>query len=306
MNSFEYLCRLTAVIFSIIGIAVSSYAQSGERWEASFEATSFYDSQLAVEEADVSQESGDIGIQLGVNLNFKPVKTETLDVEIAYKFGQTLHTEFSEFDLQSHRASASLTRRIGKVRIGLRADGTNIRLANDPFLNLLSVSPSVGIFLQESVFLRGHIQVAEKSFTELEQRNASIQQAGANLFRFHKGGRGYLQGSLLLERENAVDPALDFDGVSGSVAWKHPLGSDRDAPSIKLTADYRHRDYDAITPVMGAERTETRFRTGADLECILTQELSAEIAYRYTDRNSNFPSADYNEHRAALKLMFRF
>jgi hypothetical protein len=305
MNVQHPLARIAATCLAVVALFAPTTSQAEERWEATFKTSAFYDSQLVIEETDVSREAGDVGIKIGANLAFKPVDTDTLDAKVSYDFGQTLHSEFDEFDLQTHRVDVSMTRKVGKVRLGLRADATHVQLAGDPFLDIYSASPSVSAFLTDHVFLRAHARFAEKQFDDLERRNASTQQAGVNLFRFHKNGRGYLLASAQVEREDANDPVLDYDGIKASVTFKHPLNADKNAPSFKLTADYRERDYDLVTPSIGEEREERRYRAGADLETNLTSNLRIEVGYNYTDRNSNLPSANYIEHRVETGLVLR-
>ncbi|WP_265529630.1 porin family protein [Sphingomicrobium marinum] len=296
--------RCKALLLTIMGLAIPVSAQAEDRWEATFKASTFYDSQLVIEEADVSREAGDAGLKLGANLEFRPVDTDALDVKVSYDFGQSLYADFDEFNLQTHRVDASVTHTIGKVRIGLRADATHIRLAGDPFLNLVSASPSVSAFLADDIFVRGHLRIAEKTFTDLDHRDASVSQVGINLFRFHKKGRGYLLAGAQVEREDAVDPVLDFEGVSASLTFKHPLNEAANGPTVKLTSDYRERDYSVITPSIGEPRTENRFRVGGEFEFGVRDNMRAELTYRYTDRNSNLVSANYAEHRAEAGIVF--
>lgn len=301
---FYAFLRHVALLLVVAGLFNPVSAHAEDSWEATFKASTFYDSQLVIEEADVSREAGDAGIKIGANLEYRPIDTDRLDFKVSYDFGQSLYADFDEFDLQTHRVDASLTRTVGKIRIGLRADATHIRLAGDPFLNLVSASPSVSGFVSEDVFVRGHVRIAEKTFTELERRDASVAQAGINLFRFHKKGRGYLLASAQVEHEDAVDATLDFEGVSASLAFKHPLDKEADGPTFKITTDYRERDYAVVTPSIGEQRSENRFRAGAELEFGVMDKLRAELNYRFTDRNSNLASADYTEHRAEAGLIF--
>ncbi|NNC48169.1 MAG: hypothetical protein HKO13_07035 [Sphingomonas sp.] len=304
MNEAYAFLRCMALILAMVGLASPAAALADDQWEATFKASSFYDSQLVIEEADVSRKAGDLGFRIGANLEYRPIDTDKLDVKVSYDFGQSVYMEFDDFDLQTHRVDASLTRTFGKIRIGLRADATHIRLADDPFLNLVSASPSISAFLAEEVFVRAHLRVAEKTFSELDRRDASVSQAGINLFRFHEKGRGYLLASAQVEREDAVDPILDFDGISASLAFKHPLNDAAGGPTFKLTSDYRIRDYSAVTQSIGEQRSENRFRLGGELEIGLMDNLRAEFTYRFTDRNSNLASADYTEHRAEAGLVF--
>lgn len=303
IGAYAYL-RCIAIFLAMVGLACPASARNDNQWEATFKASSFYDSQLVIEEADVSREAGDLGFKIGANLEYKPIDTEKLDLKVSYDFGQTVYTEFNDFDLQTHRVDASVTQTFGKIRVGLRADATHIRLAGEPFLNLVSASPSVSAFLADDVFVRGHARIAQKTFSELDRRDASVAQAGINLFRFHKKGRGYLLASAQVEREDAVDPILDFDGVSASLAFKHPLNNAVSGPTFKITGDYRERDYAAVTPSIGEQRSENRFRLGGEFEIGLRSNLRAQVTYRYTDRNSNLASADYTEHRAEAGLVF--
>ena len=117
--------------------------------------------------------------------------------------------------------------------------------------------------------------------------------------------RAYVALTGEYESENAVDPQFDFDGLRLAADLQVPLPGIENAEA-NFRYSYRTRDYDNITPSIGEPREEDRSRFESGVEIPIVANLAFEAEYQYTDRNSNLPSADYNEHLIAAVLKYQF
>ncbi|MCJ7420520.1 hypothetical protein [Sphingomicrobium astaxanthinifaciens] len=267
------------------------------------EAGAVYDSQLVVDEIDLEQADGDVAFRLGADLEYQPVDTDAFELEFGYDFGQSIYLDFDEFNLQSHVADVNASTRIAGARLGARYAFSHYRLGGDALFDMQSIAPSISGFVADGVFARAFYTYNDKDFSVLDGRDATGNQLGASVFKFFNNNAGFVSVSGRWEEEDAVDPAFDYDGFVVGADLKLPIAGGRDGPHVQFGIDYRDRDYKAITPSIGEIRTEDRFRGEVELSVPVGAGLSAEIGYRYTNRSSNLPSADYTENRLSAGMV---
>lgn len=284
--------------------ALAPQALMAQDFSLEVEAGGFYDSQLVVDEIDIKQAEGDFGIKLGAQAEFEAIDTDSFELEFGYDFGQTLYSEFDEFNLQSHGADVSAATRIGGARLGARYAFSHYRLDGDALFDMHSITPSISGFVADEVFARAYYRYADKDFATRDGRDATGNQIGASAFKFFNKNAGFVSVSGHWEDEDAVDSQFDYDGFVLGADVRLPLAGTRDGPRVQFGVDYRDRGYKAITPSINAVRSEERIRGEAELTWPLSDSLRIQTDYRYTDRSSNLPSADYQEHRVSAGLVF--
>lgn len=265
----------------------------------------FYDSQLVVDEIDIQQSDGDLGFKLGANVELEAINTDAFELELGYDFGQTIYAEFDQFNLQSHVADVNTSARIGGARFGVRYAFSHYRLDGEPLFDMHSITPSVAGFVADEVYARAYYSYMDKDFSTRDGRDATGNQIGASVFKFFSNSAGFVSVSGRWEGEDATDTQFDYDGFALGADLRLPLAGTRDGPRVQFGVDYRDRNYQAITLLINEVRTEDRIRGKAELTWPLNDTLRLETDYRYTDRNSNLPSADYQEHRVSAGLVFQ-
>lgn len=267
------------------------------------EAGTFYDSQLVVEDVDLQQSQGDVGFRLGADVEVTAVDTDRFDLEVGYKFGQTLHSDFSQFDLQSHVGDVRVTTRVGGARLGLRYAYSDYSLGGDGLFSSHTITPSISGFVAEDLYVRTFYSYIDQNFDVDNGRDAEVHQVGVSAFKFYADNAGFVSLRGRFEDEDAFDPQFSFQAFDLTAEVRVPLGT-RDDPHFDISASYRNRDYDGITPSIGVPRDEDRLRGEVEFEFPLNERFRLEADYRYTDRSSNLPSADYVEHRFGLTAVF--
>lgn len=285
---------------AIVCIPTTAFAQEVS---LELEAGTFYDSQLVVEDVDLQQSEGDFGFRLGADLEVTAVDTESVDLELGYRFGQTLYSDFSQFDLQSHVGDVRVTTRVAGARLGLRYAYSDFNLGGDGLLSSHTLTPSVSGFVSDGLYVRGFYTYSDKDFDTSDGRDAELHQLGLSAFKFYADNAGFFSLRGHYEEEEAFDPQFSFDGFNLTAEVRVPLGT-RDDPHFDVSASYRSRDYDGITPSIGEPRDEDRLRGEVEFVFPLNERFWLEADYRYTDRSSNLPTADYVEHRFGLSAFF--
>lgn len=294
----------TARLLACSAILVPTGAYAQDDFSVELEAGAFYDSQLVVDEIDLEQADGDVAFRLAADFEYQAIDTDAFDLEVGYDFGQSVYLDFDDFNLQSHVADISASTRVEGVRVGARYAFSHYRLGGDALFNMHTITPSISSFIADGVFARAFYTYNDKDFSAFDGRDASGNQVGASVFKFFNNNAGFVSLSGRWEDEDAVDPAFDYDGFVVGADLKIPFQNDRNGPFVQFGIDYRDRDYKAITPSIGEIRTEDRFRGEAELSIPIFNGFNAELGYRFTDRSSNLPSADYIENRVSAGMVW--
>ena len=279
-------------------------AAAQDSFSLELEAGTVYDSQLVVDEIDVEQSEGDVAFRFGADLEYQPVDTDSFELEFGYNFGQSVYLDFDDFNLQSHVADVNASTRIAGARVGARYAFSHYRLGGDSLFDMHTITPSISGFVADGLFARGFYTYNDKDFATLDGRDATGNQVGASVFKFFSDNAGFISVSGRWEEEDAVAAEFDYDGFVIGADLRIPITGSRSGPRLQFGVDYRERDYDSITPSIGEIRTEDRLRGDAELTVPISERFSVEVGYRYTDRNSNLPSADYTENRVSAGILF--
>lgn len=254
-----------------------------------------YDSHLSVEDLDLELDQGDTAMVLGAKLQFRPVQEDRFDLKLGYAFNGSFYSDFDQFDLQTHRFNADASTKVGGARLGLDYSYNQIRLDNDGLLDMSMISPYASGFVADRLFLRVQYNRIEKDFDRLVTRDATGDQFGATLFSFFANPRGFFSVSARFDQEDAIDPALDYEGYQLGANLQLPFDFRGRDGKVNFGYSFRTRDYDNITPLIGARREEDRNVFNVTSELPITERMAVELEYRYVDRSSNFPAADYDE-----------
>jgi predicted porin len=295
----------------------------GKDWSLEVRAGVKFDDRVTVEEDDVSAAS-DVGFVFGLDAGYKLVNEEDTRIEIAYEFDQTLYSDLSALDYQVHTPSISAwTKSLGGVKLGIKYEFVHALLGGDDYLDQHIVSPSVTAMLSDDVQLTLMYRYYDKNYNPLDdERDGDTHQPTADLhYFFDKSKKGYLMVGGGYTDENTkgttapVTDPYDYSGFLGRAAVQVPIEPFGLPGRLRLSYNYQVRDYDDPTSTFPAvlpppAGTPTRkdnrqtVRAYADVE--LDDGLSLYADYRFMDRGSNLPSADYNKNVVSVGLEYRF
>ncbi|MEZ5894076.1 MAG: hypothetical protein R3C58_13150 [Parvularculaceae bacterium] len=300
----------TAFAALLAGAAHAESNSGEERFDSPFtvevSAGVEYDSNVSVNEVDNNTGADDFAAVIDADVEFETKLSEETQLQFGYSFSQSLHEEFTNFDLQSHFGSAELSHDFGGFDMGAAYRLIYTRLGGDGFMLMQQFSPYFSKFFGKKLFLRADYTYTDKNFENRTDRDAKVHAGGADFYYFFNGVRTYFVLGYRYENEDATDDQFDFssNNLKARIAQRIPFGS-RDA-KLKLGYRYESRDYSSITPSISAIRDDTRHRFQAELEIPLTDRLYALAEYEHAAFSSNLPSADYDQDLASLKLGVRF
>lgn len=303
---------LSALALSILAIQAPSAYASSEPVEAKTSLSgevqlgAQYDSNVSVDDIDTNVGRGDWAAILEARANLKTDLSRETSLRLSYAFSQSLHESFTDFDLQTHLGSADISHGFGKVRVGAAGRLAHSRLGGDGFLTTQQFSPYVSFRVSPSLLLRVDYSHTNKNFIGRIDRDARNDAATANVYYFVNGTRTYFLAGYHYAHENAEAAPFDYEAQGFQLRFNQKFAIGGNDATLRLGWRYDRRNYDEITPAIQAERRERRHRLQTDVELPVSKNIFVSGGYEYTDRSSNLPSADYNQHLVSLMLGARF
>lgn len=265
-----------------------------------------YSSKISIEELDTFTISGDLAVLFGAEARFKLNLTRNTSVNLTYDISQTLYEQLDQFNTQSHFGSVDFSHDFGKVNVGVSQRYLLSRLDGASFLTYQQTAPYLTAFLGEKVFFRAELGFADKDFDTINERDADVQSAGADVFLFLDGSKTYLMFGYRIDQQDAVAAEHDFDRNNFKVhlVKKIKLG-ERD---IKMNIGWRYetRDYSDITPSIGVARDEQRSKIRAQIDVPIMERFEATFMYEFRNIKSNLPTVNGTDNYASIELSARF
>lgn len=306
--NYKFATRPVAMLVAGAALltTVSAQAKDEKPFSLVVTAGAEYDSNVSVEQTDVITRQGDMLAILGVEAKYKAKLADKTALTLGYDFEQTLHSDFTDFDMQTHTLSAGLDTQVAGVGVGADYSFSHILLGGDGFLDMHQLSPSVSRFVTKSLYVRGGYTYLDKNFDTFDSRDAKNQQVDGSAYYFFMNNKAYVSFGARYEHENTVSATLDYDSFQLSANLQLPITLLERAGKVKFGYAYRERQYDNITPSIGEKREENRSTFKASAELPLVGKFVFKPEYRYVNRNSNYAFSNYNEHVVTGKISYKF
>lgn len=265
-----------------------------------------YDSNISVSAIDSNTGADDFTAVIDADLEFETELDKNTELGLGYSFSQSLHADFSSFDIQSHFASADLSHDFGAFDLGAAYRFIYTRLGGNGFLTMQKFSPYATKFFGKKVFVRTEYTYTDKDFENRIDRDATVHAGGGDVYLFINGIRTYVVAGYKYEDEDATDPQFDFQSHNIKARFSQRIAMGKRDAKLKLGWRYETRDYASITPSIGVIRDDSRHKLKAELEIPVTDSVYAQVEYEYSDFSSNLPSADYSQNLVGGRLGIRF
>jgi len=179
-------------------------------FEAVMELGGFASDNISVSDIDVSSENDDIAAKASLLLSYDQGLGENLNLGVSYKGSQTLYEDFTDFDFRSHIFSAMADYKYQGYKFGVILRNVDSSLADEEFLSLTQISPYVSKFIGPKTFLRAAYGFSDKSFENVESRDATEHQGRIDAYHFLDGTRRYFILGYTLEHSDAEGDPFDF------------------------------------------------------------------------------------------------
>ncbi|MFK8043776.1 surface lipoprotein assembly modifier [Congregibacter sp.] len=277
---------------------------SKTRWSAEVGLGGEYDTNVSVDEVDLSSGQSDyaaiIDLELGVQHEF----SEKTEASLNYDVSKSSYQEFSAVDRLTHILGADINTDLGSSNASLSAYYIDSRLDGDAFLKYTRISPSLSGFFSQRWFARGAYVYSERSIDNRSQRDAETQTGEIDFYYFHRGLRSYFNVGYRYRDEDAVADELDFDAHSLKLRYIRRFDAGERKIKVEAALRYEVRDYSSDEPTIGEPRDDDRTRVKLDLEVPLTKRLNWQWYLSYGDYVSNLPRADFTQTILGTRLQY--
>jgi len=284
-----------------------SAAQQRQReWKLELGVGTEYDTNVFVDEVDLSSGQGDRATLLNVGVGVKQPLGEDSNFSLNYDISQSSYQRYSRVDRRTQILGADISTAVGRGNAGVSAYFIDSRLDGSAFLGYLRLSPSVSGFLARKWFARSAYVYSERRISGREQRDADTHSGELDLYYFHRGLRSYFNIGYRYRDENAVAEELDYASHALKLRYIRRIDALDRRLKAELALRYEQRDYDTPEPTIGEPRDDTRLRLKADLEIPIVDHLSWQLYTSYGDYESNLLRADFKQTVVGTRLELRW
>lgn len=290
--------------------SVGSHAQeagasrSKTRWSAEAGVGREFDSNVTVDEVDLSSGQSDyawiVDFELGVRHSF----TDSTRASLNYDVSRSAYDEFSRVDRLTQIVGADISTELGRSSAGLSAYYIDSRLDGDPFLRYARLSPSLSGFLSQRWFARGAYVYSERDIDQRPERDATTHTGEVDLYYFHRGLRSYANLGYRYRDEDAVADELDFRAHALKLRYIRRIDLWNRKAKAEVAVRYEVRDYLFDEPTIGEPRDDDRLRWKLDFELPITSSFTWQLYYSYGDYVSNLPRADFTQTIFGTRLQY--
>lgn len=298
------LAILCLLLVASVVAQESNDSPSKTRWRAEVGVGGEYDTNVSVDEVDLSSGQSDYAAIIDLELGVKRTFSERTEASLNYNASKSSYQEFSAVDRLTHILGADINTDLGKSNASLSAYYIDSRLDGDAFLKYTRLSPSLSGFLSRRWFARGAYVYSEREIDNRSLRDAETQTGEADLYFFHRGLRSYFNLGYRYRDEDAVADELDFDAHSLKLRYIRRVDLWERKVKLEGALRYEVRNYSSDEPTIGEPRKDDRMRLKLDLEIPLTQKLNWQWYLSYGDYISNLPRADFTQTIFGTRLQY--
>lgn len=294
---------------AVIGsLSVDSWAQeessSKTRWSAEVGVGREFDSNVSVDEVDLSSGQSDYAWVADFEVGMRHSFTERTRGSLNYDISQRSYDEFSPVDRMTQILGADISTELGRSSAGISAYYIDARLDGEPFLRFARLSPSLSGFLSQRWFARGAYVYSERDIIGRGQRDADTHSGEIDLYYFHRGLRSYANIGYRYRDEDAVADELDFQAHAIKLRYIRRLDLWKRKAKAEIAVRYEERDYLSPEPTIGEVRDDDRLRWAIDFELPVTARFAWQVYYSYGDYESNLPRADFSQTIFGTRLQY--
>ncbi|MEP0203346.1 MAG: hypothetical protein ABJ084_03290 [Halioglobus sp.] len=265
-----------------------------------------YDSNVTLDELDLTSNQSDYGLTLDASAGLKKPLSSFTDISVSYDFSQTNYKEFSEVDRQTHLVGADLSTQLNKADAGLSTFYIYSRLDGEKFLELYRGSPYLSGFVSKRWFARAAYVYSSKSVEDRPERDTDTQAGEFDLYFFRRGLRSYFNFGYRFKDEDANDDQFSYISNSAKLRYVHRIEWLSRTSKLELAWRFEDRSYSGVTPSIGEKRDENRNRWRIDYEFPMSSSSALHLYYGFSDFESNLPTTDYTQDLVGARFTYRW
>ena len=273
-------------------------------WSAQIGIGVEYDSNLSVEEVDVTSNQGDYAMTLDAGFAVKQDLSKSATAALTYDYSQSIYDKFSQVDRQTHMLGADLGLDFARVDPSISVYYITSRLDGSQFLDLYRVSPSLSGFLAQKWFARAGYVYSDKTIHDRAGRDATTNAGEADVYFFMQGLRRYFNLGYRFRDEDAKADQYDYISNSVKLRFIQRIQVFSRLTKLELAWRYEDRDYGSDTPSIGEKRHDQRSRLRLDYEVPVFASGVLQFFAGYADYESNYPPAAYDQTLVGTRFMY--
>ncbi len=301
----DRLATLFLAVLCIIRFGTAVAEEGGaRRWSAEVAVGAEYDSNVSVEEVDVSSSKGDYALTLDAGFAYKQAFLGNADVALTYDFSQSNYKKYSQVDRQTHMLGLDLALNYKGLNPGLSLYYIDSRLDGSQFLQMSRVSPYLSGFIAKKWFARGAYVFSDKTIQDRKGRDAKSNSGELDLYYFIRGLRSYFNFGYRFRNENAKADEYDYLSNAVKLRFIQRFELFSRLTKLELALRYEDRNYQSDTPSIGKERHDKRGRLRVDFQIPVFERGAVQFFAGYADYESNYPPADYDQTLVGTRFLY--
>jgi hypothetical protein len=182
-----------------------------------------YDSNISVDDGDFNVRKGDESLLLSVAASFTPLATKKTTLRFGYSYDDARNRDLTDFDLAVHSASASLSRRFGKLTASVDYQYSHVLLGEHAYLGMHLASPALSAFATPHVFVRAAVTYLRKDFVTADRLDANTTMVGVDAYRFFARHKGYVAIGFRADDEWTTGPEFRYGAWQASARTQIPV-----------------------------------------------------------------------------------
>ena len=270
------------------------------------EAGSVYDSHLSVEEIDRNSENGDGALyyQGAIKGDVKPI--ETLSLSASYQYSNKAYQDFDSFDQTIGLLNVDANYQFDWLTLGANVIDVDADLSGDPFLSLSQQGLYISKLVDHRYFFRLAKNTAKKTFEQLVDRNASVDELVGGVFVFFDQAQQFIHIGYTDKYENAVNDEFDYDSQKIALKYSKKFKFFSQTGQWKLGLRHTTKNYRNSSSMFDEPRKDKRNVADIEVELGVMENLSMITKLEFLNNQSNVESQDYQSEQVELLVKAHF
>lgn len=279
----------------------ASTARHSKPWSVEAGGGFIFDDNVNRIEQDLVSGDSDVAAFFEIHGEFRLLEEVNYEVETSYDFFQSVYADLNGFNFQSHDFTLDGKWIEDRWHAGADYTYTYSLLDGDSFLGIHSITPEVGYEFAPNFYTRMNYMFQDKTHFADGRRDAANHSFGIDQFWYFMEKKGHILLGYRLEEEDTDAAQFDYEGHLVTAGLHAPIPYHS---VVDLSYKYNERDYDSITPSIGARRDEERHSFKLGLSKDILENLKGRIYYEFVNNNSNLPTTDFTE--SIVQLSFAY
>lgn len=261
-----------------------------------------HDDNVSVDATDNQSGISDNGWTVGFSAEYVAQPESEAPIEISYDFSQSIYHELTDYNMQGHSLFVSSGKEISGFDISGMYGFSHTLLAGDKFLNLHTITPSIGFSLTDQIYLSAAYNYQNKKFFTSPDRDSNLNAGSIDSFIFFGEDGAFAKAGYKYEDEDTSSSEYDQNTNYLNLGVSLPVITATSKAEVTVDYQYYDRDFLSVTQSIGEERKDKRSSVTSQIALPVTEITTVLVSHQYIDSRSNLSSSAFNENIFKLAL----